>query len=143
MPEGAFGGSAGASGSGGVSSSQAGTSQAYEEEAVRDHPTMTTMDNFRVIEGRLGHIDTRMMEVRDYVDDMALGIFGMSDQFDGFQNDMRRMQAEQQRFYLWNVNRMSEIMAGHLSHEQWNGPLYGHVPNIGVQQGVTFMDPPQ
>ena len=94
MPEGAFGGSAGTSGSGGASSSQAGTSQAYEEEAVRARPTMTTMDRFRVIEGSLGHIDTGMMEVRDYVDDMASGIFGMSDQFDGFQSDMRRMQDE-------------------------------------------------
>ena len=131
MPEGAIVEGVGASGSGGASSSQAGPSQAQEEEIPRTRPMMTTMDRFVAIEGRLGHIDTEVMGVRSYMDDLATGVFGMSDQFDGFQADMRRMHDEQQRFYQWNANRVSEMMTSmHLSHDRWTGAPYVYVPDV-------------
>ena len=102
------------------------------------------MDRFMLIEGCLGHIDTKVTGVRSYMDDLASGIFGMSDQFDGFQTDMRRMHEEEQRYYQWNADRVSEMMTSmHLSHDRWNGSPYVYVPDIpdlGMQQGVTFMD---
>lgn len=120
--------------SSGASGSQASGSQAQEEEAVRVRPMMTTSDRFRVIECRMGHIETGMTQIKDYMDEMASGIFGMSDQFEGIYGDFRRVQAEQQRFNQWNADHTSEMMASmNLDHDRWNGPRYVYVfdvPNV-------------
>lgn len=141
MPVGEIGVSAGAS------SSQASGSQAQEEELVRVRPMMTTSDRFRVTEGRMGHIKTRMTQIRSDMDEIESGIFGMSDQFESFYGDYRRMQAEHMRYNKWNVDCTSEMIASmHLDHEKWNGPRYVYVldvPNVGVQGGLVYVDPQQ
>ncbi|GJV48169.1 hypothetical protein Tco_1438381 [Tanacetum coccineum] len=71
----------------------------------------------------------------------------MSEQYDQFYGEFRSMRLEQERFQSYNTSHMSQLQSyHHLDHTHFDGTQYTYVPDIpdlGVQQGMNFMNNPQ
>ncbi|GKG07078.1 hypothetical protein Tco_0330047, partial [Tanacetum coccineum] len=69
------------------------------------------------------------------------------EQYDQFYGEFGQMRMEQERFYNWNTDHLSQLLAYHyINHICYDGTRYSYVPNIpdlGVQEGVNFMSNPQ
>ncbi|GJR20867.1 hypothetical protein Tco_0969394 [Tanacetum coccineum] len=88
---------------------------------VRHHPNMTTTNKLRVMNERLGDIETDISRLVGDVDELTYV----------------------ERFLTWNTDHLSQLLAHHhIDHTRYNGTPCAYVldiPNLVVQQGVNFM----
>ncbi|GJR20865.1 hypothetical protein Tco_0969392 [Tanacetum coccineum] len=110
---------------------------------VRHHPNMTTTNKLRVMNERLGDIETDISRLVGDVDELTYVVSRMSEQYDQFYGEFGQWRTEQERFLTWNTDHLSQLLAHHhIDHTRYNGTPCAYVldiPNLVVQQGVNFM----
>ena len=74
---------------------------------------------------RMGDMEGDISHVVEDMDDMTAVMSGMNIRYDGFYDEFRQMQLEQQRYYSLSADCTSQMLAHmHLDHPHFNGPPY-------------------
>ncbi|GJV58004.1 hypothetical protein Tco_1459009 [Tanacetum coccineum] len=69
-----------------------------KEGDVRRHPNMTFTNRLRVMDERLGDMDTNIYKLSNDVEDLTYVVSGMSEQYNQFYREFEQIRMEQERF---------------------------------------------
>ncbi|GJR79986.1 hypothetical protein Tco_0150771 [Tanacetum coccineum] len=118
-----------------------------KESGVRHYPNLSFTNRLQAMDERMRDMDTNIFKLSYDVEELTAVVSGMSEKYDQFYGEFNTMREEQQRFYSWEMDHLSQLLAHHhISHTCYDSTKYSYVPNIpdlGVQQGVNFMASPQ
>ncbi|GJX38966.1 hypothetical protein Tco_0252269, partial [Tanacetum coccineum] len=109
------------------------------ERGVRHRPNMSFTNRLREMDERMGDMDTNIFKLRNDVDELIAVVSGMSEQYDQFYKEFNTMREEQQRFYSWEMDHLSHLLAHrHIDHTRYDSTQYSYVlniPDLGFNKG--------